>query len=258
MPRTLTEGLRHGLALTLSALALCAVALCASTIASAVPAVNMRSGKVEASNFTGLITVPLFAVPTGSRFVLTDLTWTLGKYQFPPSGTLVDPAAVWIQDNSNNIKWYEGLVPGSATPHIGWTTGIVFEENTLATLGVSNTGSPITWSGSWSGYVESNSVTAVESTPEPLGFEVFPNPSGSRAVLQFRLARDGKALISIYDSRGRKVRSLADQARSAGWNAIEWDGKDDKGRAVRGGTYFARLEAAEGTKTEKVIHIEGR
>ncbi|MEP7028764.1 MAG: T9SS type A sorting domain-containing protein [Candidatus Eisenbacteria bacterium] len=240
------------------ALTFSAFALCAATIASAIPAANMRSGKVEGTNLVGLTTVPLFGVPTGSRFVLTDLTWTLGKYQFPPSGTLVDPVAVWIQDNSNNIRWYEGLVAGSATPHIGWTTGIVFEENTLATLGVSNTGSPITWSGSWSGYVEANSVSAVESTPDQLGFEVFPNPSGSRAVLQFRLARDGKALISIYDSRGRKIRSLADQVRSAGWNAIEWDGRDDKGRAVRGGTYFARLEAAEGTKTEKVIHIGER
>jgi flagellar hook capping protein FlgD len=239
-----------------SALAAVVVAMVSALPAAAVPAADMRSGRVDQANFSGLTTIPLFAVPSGSRFVLTDLQWTLGKYQLPPAGPLTDPVAVWIQDNAANIRWYVGLPAGSATPHIGWTTGIVFEPNALVTLGVSNTGSPITWSGSWSGYLESVSLSAVETTPEKFAFEAFPNPSSSRVVLQFRLERDGKTALSIFDAKGRKIRSLADQVRAAGWNAIEWDGKDDRGRAVRAGTYFARLEAAEGQKTEKVIHLD--
>ena len=226
--------------------------------AAAVPAADMRSGRVDQSNFVGLTTVPLFNVPSGSRFVLTDLQWTLGKYSTPPSGPLVDPVAVWVQDGASNVRWYVGLQAGSATPHIGWTTGIVFEPTALVTLGVSTSGGPLTWSGSWSGYLEPVSVSAVEPTPETFGFEAFPNPSSSRVMLQFRLEREGKAALSIYDAKGRKVRSLADQVRAAGWNAVEWDGKDDKGRAVRAGTYFARLEAAEGQRTEKVIHLDAR
>ena len=101
-------------------------------------------------------------------------------------------------------------------------------------------------------------LTAVETTPEKFALEAFPNPSGSRVMLQFRLERDGKTALAIYDAQGRRIRSLDEQVRSAGWNAVEWDGKDDRGRAVRAGTYFARLEAAEGRKTEKVIHMDGR
>jgi len=101
-------------------------------------------------------------------------------------------------------------------------------------------------------------VSAVESAPDRLGFDAFPNPSGSRVVLQFRLARDGRAALSIYDAHGRKIRSLGEQVRAAGWNAVEWDGRDDRGRAVRGGTYFARLDAAEGQRTEKLIHLNAR
>ena len=72
-------------------------------------------------------------------------------------------------------------------------------------------------------------MSAVETTPEKFGFEAFPNPSSSRVMLQFRLERDGKTALSIYDAKGRKVRSLTDQVRSAGWNVVEWDGKDDSG-----------------------------
>lgn len=237
------------------ALAALVVAMVSAQPAAAVLAVDMRSGRVDQTNFTGLTTIPIFAVPSGSRFVLTDLHFTPGKYSTPPAGPLVDPVAVWMQDNVANIRWYVGLPAGSATPHMSWTTGIVYEPNAIVTLGVSTAGS-LTWSCSWSGYLESTSMTAVETIPEKLAFEAFPNPSSSRVILQFRLERDGRTALSIFDAKGRKVRSLADQVRAAGWNAVEWDGKDDKGRAVRAGTYFARLEAAEGQKTEKVIHLD--
>jgi hypothetical protein len=242
--------------LMLSALAAIVSAMVSALPAAAAPAADMRSGRVDQSAFVGLTTVPLFVVPSNSRFVLTDLQWTPGKYSTAPAGPLTDPVAVWIQDGSSNVKWYVGLPAGSATPHIGWSTGIVFEPNTVVTLGVATSGSPITWSGSWSGYLEAVAVSAVETTPEKFGFEAFPNPSSSRVMLQFRLERDGKTALSIYDAKGRKVRSLTDQVRSAGWNVVEWDGKDDKGRVVRAGTYFAHLEAAEGQKTEKVIHLD--
>jgi len=242
--------------LMLSAFAAVVSAIVSAVPAAAVPAVDMRSGRVDQSNFVGLTTVPLFVVPSGSRFVLTDLQWTPGKYSTAPAGSLTDPVAVWVQDGASNIRWYMGLPAGSATPHIGWSTGIVFEPNTVVTLGVATSGGAITWSGSWSGYVEAAPVSAVETTPEKFGFEAFPNPSSSRVMLQFRLERDGRTALSIYDAKGRRVRSLADQVRAAGWNAVEWDGRDDKGRVVHAGTYFARLEAAEGQKTEKVIHLD--
>ena len=110
--------------------------------ASAVPASDMRSGRVDQSAFIGLTTVPLFVAPSGSRFGLTDLQWTPGKYSTPPAGPLTDPVAVWIQDGSSNVKWYMGLPAGSATPHLGWSTGLVFEPNTVVTLGVSTSGAP--------------------------------------------------------------------------------------------------------------------
>jgi hypothetical protein len=113
----------------------------------------------------------------------------------------------------------------------------------------------VTWSCSWAGYVEPVGVSAIEPQTERLGLEVFPNPSGSKVLLQFQLEREGKAAIAIYDSRGRKVRSLTEQVRAAGWNVVEWDGRDDHGRAVGSGTYFAKLASPDGVKSEKMIRL---
>jgi hypothetical protein len=225
------------------------------TIAHAVPAADMRYGRTDQTNFFGLTTVPLFVVPSGQRFVLTDLTWTPGKYGASPTGTLPNGVGVWVQDGGSDVRWYQGLPAGSATPHVGFTTGIVFQQNEQVQIGVATSGAAITWSASWSGYVEPMGVSAVETPPDRLGFEVFPNPSGSKVLLQFRLERDGKAAIAIFDARGRKVRSLAEEVRASGWNVVEWDGRDDHGRAVREGTYFARLASPEGTRSEKMIRL---
>lgn len=231
------------------------VLLLAPAVSQATPASDIRNGRVDGANLVGLTTVPLFVTPTGYRFVLTDITWTPGKYGTPPSGTVPQGVSVWIQNGSNDVRWYEGLPTGSATPHNAFHTGIVFQSDEQVQVGVSTSGSLPAWSCSWQGYVEAVGVSAVEPTPERFGLEVFPNPSGSRVMLQFQLEREGKAAIAIYDSRGRKVRSLTEQVRAAGWNVVEWDGRDDTGRAVGSGTYFARLAAPDGSQTEKVIRF---
>jgi hypothetical protein len=68
-----------------------------------------------------------------------------------------------------------------------------------------------------------------------------PNPFGPETSLHFSLPRDGRVDLKIYDVAGRLVRTLASGSRPAGDNAVRWSGKDDSGRAVASGTYFARL-----------------
>lgn len=234
---------------------LVALLLLVPAAAGAVPASDIRNGRVDQANLVGLTTVPLYVAPTGYRFVLTDITWTPGKYLTQPSGTVPQGVSVWIQDGASGIRWYQGLPAGSATPHVGFTTGLVFQPDEQIQVGVSTSGTPVTWSCSWAGYVEPVGVSAIEPQTERLGLEVFPNPSGSKVLLQFQLEREGKAAIAIYDSRGRKVRSLTEQVRAAGWNVVEWDGRDDHGRAVGSGTYFAKLASPDGVKSEKMIRL---
>lgn len=69
-----------------------------------------------------------------------------------------------------------------------------------------------------------------------------PNPARASLTLRFSLPREAPVRLAIYDVSGRRVRQLASGAQPAGEHAISWDLRDDGGRSVGTGLYFARLE----------------
>lgn len=101
-------------------------------------------------------------------------------------------------------------------------------------------------------------TTGVSDPPAPGGF-VFgrpgPNPARGAVTLRFSLPRDAGVRLAIYDVSGRRVRELVSGAQPAGEHAIAWDARDQGGRAVATGVYFARLEAGGHTFTEKVVSV---
>ena len=53
--------------------------------------------------------------------------------------------------------------------------------------------------------------------------------------------------------RGRRVAVLVDGERMAGEFVKNWDGRDQTGREVGSGIYFARLVAGDFTATRKML-----
>ena len=96
-------------------------------------------------------------------------------------------------------------------------------------------------------------VTAVAASgadlsglPEQLSLgQNFPNPFNPVTFIPFAVPRDGPVSLDIYNGAGQRVRTLAAGFRSAGSQALRWDGRDDSGAAVASGAYFYRLEMPE-------------
>jgi hypothetical protein len=86
------------------------------------------------------------------------------------------------------------------------------------------------------------------------GLVVGPNPVRGACLFRFALGRPGPASLDVFDARGRRVRTLARGDREAGAHAVTWDGRDDAGRPVAGGLYFARL-AAPGLAAERRLVV---
>ncbi len=82
-----------------------------------------------------------------------------------------------------------------------------------------------------------------------------PNPFGSSTTIPFRLERSDDASIVVYDARGARVRDLERKFFLAGEHAVEWDGRDDDGRAVASGVYFCRLRSGGGEAIRKLVLI---
>ena len=69
----------------------------------------------------------------------------------------------------------------------------------------------------------------------------IPNPFNPRVRLRYRLPHAGALRIELFDSRGRRVRSVRVPDAPAGVGSWQWDGTDGHGRAVASGVYTAVL-----------------
>jgi flagellar hook assembly protein FlgD len=84
----------------------------------------------------------------------------------------------------------------------------------------------------------------------------YPNPFNPIATLDYVLSRAGAIRVVIYDASGRHVRTLVDRIQSYGPQQAIWDGRDDAGREMSSGVYFARLEAAGDERVRKMVLLK--
>ncbi|NWF91187.1 MAG: hypothetical protein HXY50_17205 [Ignavibacteriaceae bacterium] len=83
-----------------------------------------------------------------------------------------------------------------------------------------------------------------------------PNPSPGPVEIVFDLPREDDVVVEIFDASGRRVCRLSEKPRAAGSHLLRWDGKDDAGRDLSGGVYFARVRAGSYEASGRVLRIE--
>jgi hypothetical protein len=80
----------------------------------------------------------------------------------------------------------------------------------------------------------------------------YPNPFNPQTTLRFELASAGRTTLTLFDTRGRRVRGLVDQELSAGPHELNFDGVDDRGTALASGVYYLLLRAPDGERRGRV------
>jgi photosystem II stability/assembly factor-like uncharacterized protein len=88
----------------------------------------------------------------------------------------------------------------------------------------------------------------------------FPNPSRRDVSLRLDLgaaaAPDARALVTVYDVSGRRIRVLHSGPVSAGSATLTWDGRDVRGVPVAAGVYFACAQVGESTRLQRIVRVE--
>ncbi|MBN2170508.1 MAG: VCBS repeat-containing protein [Candidatus Krumholzibacteriota bacterium] len=104
------------------------------------------------------------------------------------------------------------------------------------------------------------SATDVAGTAAPARVALLPNhpnPFNPRTELRFSLTGPAVVRLEVFDLGGRRVRTLIDGAiYGAGTHGITWQGRDDSGRALASGIYFARLSASGRVETRKLTLLK--
>lgn len=79
----------------------------------------------------------------------------------------------------------------------------------------------------------------------------YPNPFNPSTTIKFGLPKATNVKITVYDILGRRVRTLANGHKKAGWHTIKFNGN-----RMASGVYFYRLKTSAWTKTRRFLLVK--
>lgn len=108
-----------------------------------------------------------------------------------------------------------------------------------------------------------NGIPALLAAPDEPAAAAFtvppprPNPFRGAVTLSLVLPAAAPVTLEVFDAAGRRVRTVASGAwLPAGVQALEWDGRDDRGLRTGPGTYVMRVATATARRTHKVTLVD--
>jgi M6 family metalloprotease-like protein len=84
-----------------------------------------------------------------------------------------------------------------------------------------------------------------------------PNPFNPLTIIRYHVPAGARRVrLEIFDQRGRRVRTLTAGPVAAGWQQAIWNGRDDGGRTLASGIYFARLDVDGLVRIQKMAFVK--
>jgi flagellar hook assembly protein FlgD len=83
----------------------------------------------------------------------------------------------------------------------------------------------------------------------------WPNPASGVVQARLFLPTTNRVWASVFDVRGRHVRTIVDAPKPAGQHLLTWDGLDEDGFPAASGTYFLKLSTRGEQRTAKISMI---
>ncbi len=112
---------------------------------------------------------------------------------------------------------------------------------------------------------ESAAVTAIgagiqpANSDQPIQFILhrsYPNPFNPRTMIKYSTATGGDISLIVYDMRGRLIKVLLHEYRSAGTHTITWDGNNSNGQPTAAGVYLLVARYGRLSRSEKMLLLK--
>jgi hypothetical protein len=84
------------------------------------------------------------------------------------------------------------------------------------------------------------------------GLAVGPNPFNPSTTIRFRMTAPGRIQLRVYDVRGARVATIADEPRPAGEQVLRWNADAQ----LASGTYFVVLRAGGVVHSRRVVLVK--
>ena len=70
------------------------------------------------------------------------------------------------------------------------------------------------------------------------------------------MPKDELVNITIYDMKGRMVKTLIDGLQAAGYKSVQWNATNDRNEPVSAGVYLYSIEAGDFRQTKKMVLLK--
>ena len=70
----------------------------------------------------------------------------------------------------------------------------------------------------------------------------YPNPFNMETSISYQLPMTAHVTLAVYNLLGQKQKTLVNKEMSAGFNSIQWDGRDMNGAPVSSGLYIYKIQ----------------
>ena len=113
----------------------------------------------------------------------------------------------------------------------------------------------------YDGNVEYHSLQlmGVSSTNIPEQFILYPNypnPFNPVTTIRYDLPDAAHVTLTIYDLMGSEVIKLLDGPKTSGSRSIQWNARDEQGRAVSAGLYLYTIQTGDYKKINKMVLLK--
>ncbi|MFO7888917.1 MAG: T9SS type A sorting domain-containing protein [bacterium] len=193
-----------------------------------------------------MLCAQVHTIPLGTRantFVYTVKNST--SCPLDKLGVFVESFPEWIEFENNTVM-IESLKPESfyeAEFHFNARSAKTGETGTVIVSLMDNTGKILS--------KKALTFCAVLKTNESRLHPPFPNPANPSTTVQFSLTEPAEVTITVFNIRGRAVKTLTDRYYTAGLWEIPWQGEDSYGQQVASGMYIIQLKTITEQNTRK-------
>ena len=101
-----------------------------------------------------------------------------------------------------------------------------------------------------------HNINPLLPTPQSIFITNYPNPFNLSTTIKFENQTAGTVHLEIYNTKGQRVKSLLNEHRLPALYEIGWDGKDDNGKAISSGVYYARISLNGRHSVKKIVLIK--
>ncbi len=98
--------------------------------------------------------------------------------------------------------------------------------------------------------LEVTPVPETNTIPNPFcELSASPNPFNPTVQIYYSLVSAGPLQLTVFDVRGRKIRTLWDGETPTTEGTVSWNGKDDSGRSLPSGVYLVQARVPDASPT---------